>query len=120
MWIYKIRAEKKYDFWKIPKNCVNAESHSFEEMLRTDNKRMVKSALCNWFSDKIKGEKFCIAMNGYDFIHLQSDKENKEFHFHNFNIVGDYLVHHTNEIEYKQINFLAGRAQKLCKLMNKI
>ena len=121
MWIYRIKAKKsRYGFWKIPKNCVNAEFYRFEQMLKTDEKKAIKSAICNWFSDKIKGKDFAVCMNGYDFIHLQSDKENEEFYFHNFNIIGDYLLHHTNEIEYNEVNFLVKRVQKLDRIVSKI
>jgi hypothetical protein len=122
MWIYKIQAKKskKYGFWKIPKNCLNAQMFRFEEMLKTDDKAKVKSALCNWFSDKIKGADFNVGMNGYSSILLQSDKESEEFDFFNFSIVGDYLLYHTNEIEYNRINFLVKRVQKLHKIVSKI
>jgi len=121
MWIYKIKAKKsRHGFWKIPKNCVNAEFYRFEEMLKRDEKKLYKSAICNWFSDNIKGKDFDVAMNGYDCIYLRGDTEIEEFYFHNFNVIGDYLIYHENETEYNETRLLVERAQKLDKILGKL
>jgi len=121
MWIYKIKVKKSDDgFWKIPKNCFNAEFYRFEEMLKTDDNKMIKSALCNYFSDKIKGADFNVGMNGYSSILLQSDKENEEFDFYNFNVIDNYLIYHENEVEYNESKLLVERAQKLDHIISKI
>ena len=43
-WTYKITAEKtRYGFYKIPKNCTNAEFGNFEELhLLTSNEEIIK------------------------------------------------------------------------------
>jgi hypothetical protein len=128
--MYKIKSEfTEYDFWKIPKNCVNAEWGNFEEYLKLDFYRKVRSAIVNWFNDtECKGiTSFSINFNGYDAICLQSDKEMKEFYFTNYCVIDNYLFHHTNEKEYNYITkkyydnkIVLSRIDKIKKIKNKI
>jgi hypothetical protein len=106
MWIYKIKAKyTEHGFWKIPKNCVNAEWGNFEELLKKDDYREVKSAIVNWFNDtRCKGVvPFSINFNGHDCIYLQADKQMEEFYFMDYSVMDKYLLHHTNETEYNKI-----------------
>jgi hypothetical protein len=121
MWIYKIKGEKNTNgFWDIPKNCVNAEFGNFDQILKYDDKRLVKSALCNWFSDIHNNELFSINFNGYDSICLQGSDRMEEFEFYHYSVIENYLLHHTNEIEYEQVKFLANRYFKIDKILGLI
>lgn len=121
MWIYKIKSKKsRYGFWKIPKNCVNAEFYRFEEMLKSDEKKLYKSAICNWFSDRIKGKDFDVAMNGRDCIYLRGNTEVEEFYFQNFNVIDNYLIYHENESEYNESKLLVDRFCKIDHIISKI
>ncbi len=121
MWIYKIKEEKNINgFWNIPKNCVNAEFGNFEQILKYDDKRLVKSALCNWFNDIHKGEDFSINFNGYDSIYLQGNGRMEEFEFFNYSVIENYLIYHTNETEYEHMKFLANRCSKIDKILGLI
>lgn len=108
MWIYKITAEKsKEGFYRIPKTCVNAEHGNFEELLKYDDYALVKSAVVNWFNDKHGNKDFSVGMNGRDSIILFSSddwKKEYDYYFHNFSVVDDYLLHHTSEYEYHDVN----------------
>ncbi len=121
MWIYKIKAEKTEDgFYKIPKNCVNAEFYRFEEMLKSDERRLIKSAIVNWFSSINKGADFSVNFNGYDCIYLQGGGEMEEFYFFDYSIVDDCLVHHKNENEWRSIRKMVDRYKKIDKILSNL
>jgi len=107
MWIYHITAEKSENgFYRIPKTCINAEHGCFEELLKFDNYRLVKSAVVNWFNDKHGNKDFCVGMNGHDSIILFSSddwKEEHDYYFNNFCVMDDYLLFHENEDEYYEV-----------------
>jgi len=118
MWIHKINAElTEHGFYKIPKQCLNAQFYRFEEMLKTDEKRLIKSAIVNWYYDKYKCD-FNVAMNGYECIYLCKDKEIDEFYFHGYNIYNGYLINHNNQEEYYRGNFIVDRMLKINKILH--
>ena len=120
MWIYKIKAEKtKFGFFKIPKNCVNAEWGNFEELLKSDYKKEVKSAVVNWFNDKYNQE-FSIGMNGYHSILLiTNDNIQEEIDFIDYQIIGDYLVHYDGEKDWIKNRKLVNRSIKIDKILKR-
>lgn len=119
MWIYKIKAKKTEDgFYKIPKNCVNAEFYRFEEMLKTDDRKLIKSAIIDWFNTINKGVDFSVNFNGYDCIYLQASGDMEEIYFFNYSVVDDYLVHHKNESEWRSIRKMVDRHKKINKILN--
>ena len=119
MFIYKIN-QKLTDngFYKIPKQCLNVRFYRFEEMLKTDDKKLIKSALVNWFYDKYKMD-FVVALNGMDCIYLSTDYNTYELYFINYDVYNGYLIHHKNYEEYLNCNFMVDRALKIDKVLNR-
>lgn len=131
MWMYHITAEKsEHGFYRIPKTCVNAEFGNFEKLLETDERRLIKSAIVNWFNDIHKNKDFSVGMNGYDSIILFSSEnwnEEHDYYFHCFSVMDDYLLYHENEREYNEIRekykglrIVLQRKNKLEKITQKI
>lgn len=122
MWIHKINAEKtKFGFFKIPKNCVNAEWGNFEELLKRDEKKEVKSAVVNWFNHKHGYVDFWVSFNGYDSITLYTNGEIEEdIYFHDFQVFGDYLVHYDGESDWLKNKDKVQRTIKLDKILRNV
>jgi len=123
MWIWKVTAEKsKFGFFRIPKNCVNAEWGNFEKTLEYDDKKEVKSAVVNWFNHKHNYVDFWVGMNGYDFINLMADgdKESIDIYFMDFQVYGDYLVHYDGEKDWLKNRSSVNRIIKLDKIANRL
>ena len=128
-WMYHITAEKsEFGFYRIPKTCVNAEFGNFEISLKTDDNRLVKSAIVNWFNEKHGNNKFAVGMNGHDSIILfANDNKEHDYYFQNFMVIDDYLLHHINEQEYidikkeyAELKIVLQRKDKLNKLLKNI
>lgn len=123
MWIHKVNAEKtKFGFFKIPKNCVNAEHGNFEELLKHDEKREVKSAVVNWFNHKHGYVDFWVGLNGYDSITLFADgvSDGEDIYFMDFEVFGDYLVHYDGEPDWIKNRGYVDRAIKLDKILRNV
>ena len=94
--IYKIKRKlNKHGFYTISKNCINGEFYRFNELLKTDDNKLLKSAICNWFEDKYV--RYAVVFNGYECIYLQSEKTNEieEIYFQShFQIYDDYLIYY--------------------------
>lgn len=118
MFIYKIN-QKLIDngFYKIPKQCLNAEFYRFEEMLKADDKKLIKSALVNWFYNKYKLD-FVVALNGTDCIYLSTDYKTDELYFINYTVYNGYLIHHKNYQEYLNCKLMVDRVLKIDKVLN--
>lgn len=123
MWIWKVNSEKtKFGFFKIPKNCVNAEMYRFEELLKTDYHKELKSAIINWFSEKHNHINFNIGMNGYDSILLITDNNiQEEIHFNgDFSVKDDYLIHYDNEQDWINNRGIVDRSIKIDKILTNV
>lgn len=117
MWIYKIKQKiNKHGFYDTPENCTNAKFGNFDELLKSDDHKLVKSAIVNWFSNNDKS--FFISMNGIDSIYLQSDVLMEEYYFQNFNVINWYLIQHSNQEEYQSV-LLLNRYKKIKKIKTK-
>ena len=116
-WTYKITAEKtRYGFYRIPKNCTNADFGNFEELLKNDSYREVKSAIVNWFNDKYKNINFWVVMNGLDMIHLSNGKVSKEIYFGNYQVIDEHLIYTESQQDWLECRFKSIREAKIKKI----
>lgn len=123
MWIWKVKAEKsEFGFFRIPKNCLNAEHGNFEVLLKTDERREVKSAVVNWFNHKHDYVDFWVGLNGYDSITLFADgiDEGEDIYFMDFSVKGDYLIHYDGEEDWIKNREYVDRAIKLDKILRNV
>ena len=122
MWIWKINSEKtKFGFFKIPKNCVNAEWGRFEELLKIDERKEVKSAVVNWFNYKHNGINFWVGLNGYDSILLMADGGvEEEIYFRDFQVFGEYLVHFNDVQDWYKNKDKIDRSIKIDKILRNV
>ncbi|MFW6233664.1 MAG: hypothetical protein ACOC3Z_03305 [Nanoarchaeota archaeon] len=120
MKIYKIKNKvNEHGFYTISKKCINGEFYRFNDMLKTDERKLIKSAICNWFEDKYGI--YVVCLNGYDSISLQSDKTNEieDFYFNEYIIYkNDYLVKFDDWLDFKNNEHVIERYVKLDKLKN--
>lgn len=119
-WTYRITAEKTKDgFYKIPKNCINADFGNFDELLKHDSRRLVKSAVVNWFNEKHGKVDFWVVMNGTDMIHLSNGKVSEEIYFFNYMVNDDHLIYTENEKDWNECRFKSIRKAKIKKIISR-
>lgn len=117
--IYKINRElNEHGFYTISENCINGEFYRFNELLKSDHNKLIKSAICNWFENK--HGRYVVAFNGNDCIYLQSEKTNEieEIYYQShFQVYDGYLIYYDDwKLDYYDKKDLIHRYIKINKL----
>ena len=120
MWIYKIKTSlNEHGYYPIPDNFNNL--YNYDNSLKIDEFKLIKSSILNWFCDRYKNNECCVVLNGHYSIILNSDIDytNQEYNFMNFNIMDGYLMYHENQSEYCYIMKMLERHKKLTIITEK-
>lgn len=120
MWVFRLKSEKnKFGYYTIPENCINSKFYRFDELLKIDEHKLIKSAVINWFNEKHKFVDFYIGMNGIYSIDLSTNKCNEEIDFGEFEIIDNYLIHYDDSADWDNNKHIVMRTIKIDKILRK-